>query len=49
MFVELAPAATLLDRVPGAIEVVLRRHGVSDAFLSAERDSRLQGSSANGC
>lgn len=39
MFVELAPAATLLDRVPDAIEVVLRRHGVSDAFLSAERDA----------
>lgn len=39
VFVELAPAATLLDRVPGAIEAVLRRHGVDDAFLVAERDA----------
>ncbi|MDQ3680240.1 MAG: plasmid pRiA4b ORF-3 family protein [Actinomycetota bacterium] len=39
VFFELAPAATLLDRMPGAIEVVLRRHGVGDAFLSAERDA----------
>jgi Plasmid pRiA4b ORF-3-like protein len=39
VFMELAPAATLPDRVPGAIEVVLRRHGVSGAFLSAERDA----------
>lgn len=38
-FVELAPAATLLDRVPAAIEAVLRRHGVDDAFLAAERDA----------
>jgi hypothetical protein len=39
VFVELAPAATLLDRVPGAIDAVLRRHGVDDAFLAAERDA----------
>ncbi|HET8617695.1 MAG TPA: plasmid pRiA4b ORF-3 family protein [Acidimicrobiales bacterium] len=38
-FVELAPAATLLDRVPAAIDAVLRRHGVDDAFLAAERDA----------
>ena len=37
-----APAATLLDRVPDAIAAVLPRHGVSDAFLAAERDVRNQ-------
>jgi hypothetical protein len=37
VFMELAPAATLLDRAPAAIEEVLRRHGVGDAFLAAER------------
>jgi hypothetical protein len=37
VFMELAPAATLLDRVPAAIEAVLRRHGVDDAFLDSER------------
>ena len=31
VFMELAPAATLLDRVPAAIEAVLRRHGVDVA------------------
>ena len=36
---ELAPAATLLDRVPGAIDTILRHHGVDDAFLAAERDA----------
>ncbi len=39
VFMELAPAATLLDRAPAAIEAVLRRHGVDDAFLAAERDA----------
>jgi hypothetical protein len=39
VFVELAPAATLLDRVPGAIEKVLRRHDVDEAFLVAEHDA----------
>lgn len=39
VFTELAPAATLLDRVPGAIEAVLGRHGVADAFVAAERDA----------
>jgi len=39
VFVELAPAATLLDRAPGAIEAVLRLHGVDDALLVAERDA----------
>ncbi|MCA1693536.1 MAG: hypothetical protein LC749_01725, partial [Actinobacteria bacterium] len=36
VFLELAPAATLLDRAPAAIEAVLRRHGVDDAFLAVE-------------
>lgn len=39
VFVELAPAGTLLDRVPSAIESVLRRHGVDDPLLIAERDA----------
>lgn len=37
VLVELAPAATLLDRVPEAIETVLRHHGVEQELLSAER------------
>jgi Domain of unknown function (DUF6933) len=37
VFIELAPAATLLDRGPAAIEAVLRRHGVDETFLAAER------------
>ena len=36
VFVPLAPAATLLDRVPEAITKVLRRHGASDEFIAAE-------------
>jgi hypothetical protein len=39
VFVELAPAATLLDRMPAVIEAVLRRHGVDEAFLAVERDA----------
>ena len=39
VFMELAPAATLLHRAPAAIEAVLRRHGVDDLFLTAERDA----------
>lgn len=39
VFMELAPAATLLDRAPAAIEAVLRRHGVDNAYLTAERDA----------
>lgn len=39
VFVELAPAATLLDRAPAAIEAVLRRHGVDETFLAAERSA----------
>ncbi|HEX6421898.1 MAG TPA: plasmid pRiA4b ORF-3 family protein [Acidimicrobiales bacterium] len=39
LFMELAPAATLLDRVPAAIEAVLGRHGVDEAFLAAEREA----------
>ena len=37
VFLELAPAATLLERAPAAIEAVLRRHGVDETFLAAER------------
>jgi hypothetical protein len=37
VFMELAPAATLLDRAPTAIEAVLRRHGVDETFLATER------------
>jgi hypothetical protein len=36
VFVELAPAATLLDRAPAAIEAALRRHGVDSTLLAAE-------------
>jgi hypothetical protein len=39
VFMELAPAATLLDRAPAAIEKVLRLHGVDDTFLAVERDA----------
>lgn len=39
VFMELAPAAALLDRAPTAIEEVLRRHGVNDSFLTAEREA----------
>ena len=37
VFVDLAPAATLLDRIPAAIEAALRRQGVDEAFVAAER------------
>jgi hypothetical protein len=37
VFMELAPAATLLERAPAAIEAILRRHGVDETFLAAER------------
>jgi hypothetical protein len=37
VFVELAPAASWLERVPAAIEAVLRHHGVDEEFLMAER------------
>jgi len=36
VFVPLAPARTLLDRVPGAIAEALRRHGADDAFIADE-------------
>jgi len=39
VFMELAPAATLLDRAPAAIEEVLLRHGVNDGFLAGEREA----------
>jgi hypothetical protein len=39
VFMELAPAATLLQRAPAAIEAVLRRQGVDEAFLAAEREA----------
>lgn len=35
--VELAPSASLLNRVPEAIETVLRHHGLDQEFLTAER------------
>lgn len=38
----LAPAASLLDRIPEAIEQVLRAHGVDDAFVTAERAAMAQ-------
>jgi hypothetical protein len=37
VFLELAPAATLLDRIPEAIEHTLRLHGVDESFATAER------------
>jgi len=37
VLVELVPAATLLDRAPEAIETVLRRHGLEQESLTAER------------
>jgi hypothetical protein len=39
VFTELAPAATLVDRVPAAIETILREHGISETFLAAELDA----------
>jgi hypothetical protein len=36
VYLPLAPAASLLDRVPDAIASVLRRHGVDDATIAAE-------------
>jgi hypothetical protein len=39
VFVELAPATTLPDRAPAAIEAVLRRHGVDETFLEREREA----------
>lgn len=37
VFMELAPAVTLLERAPAAIEAALRGHGVDETFLAAER------------
>ncbi|MGE3619487.1 MAG: hypothetical protein AB7L84_03400 [Acidimicrobiia bacterium] len=37
VFMDLAPAVTMLERAPAAIEAVLRRHGVDETFLAAER------------
>lgn len=42
VFMELAPATTLLERAPAAIEAVLRRHGVDNRFLTAECDAMLE-------
>jgi hypothetical protein len=39
VFLPLAPATTLLDRIPDAVERVLRAHGAGDAFVSAEREA----------
>lgn len=36
VFLELAPAAALVERAPAEIEAVLRRHGVGEEFLAAE-------------
>lgn len=36
LFVPLAPAATLLDRLPAGIESILRQHGVDEAFVAGE-------------
>lgn len=37
LFMEMAPAATLRERVREPIETVLRHHGLDQQFLSAER------------
>lgn len=39
VFLPLAPAATLLDRVPDAIASVLRGHGVDQNFVVREREA----------
>src|SRR5205823_8043231 len=39
VFLELAPAATVLDRVPEAIESVLEGHGIDRGFVAVERDA----------
>lgn len=39
VFVPLAPAATLLDRVPAAIAAVLQRLGAAESFIGAELDA----------
>ena len=36
VFVPLAPATTVVRRLPAELAVVLRRHGVSDPFIDAE-------------
>ena len=36
LFVPLAPAASLLERVPEAIESILRQHGVDGTFVAGE-------------
>jgi hypothetical protein len=36
LYMPLAPAASLLDRVPDAIASLLRRHGVDDEIIAAE-------------
>ncbi len=35
----LAPAATVIDRFPTALATVLRRHGISEAFIEAESEA----------
>ncbi len=39
VFMDLAPAVTMLERAPAAIEAVLRRHGVDETFLVGERNA----------
>jgi hypothetical protein len=36
VFVPLAPATTVLDRLPGALAVVLRAHGVAESIIDRE-------------
>ncbi len=36
LFVPLAPAGSLLDRMPSAIESILRRHGIDEEFIARE-------------
>jgi hypothetical protein len=39
----LAPAATLLDRFPGALAEVLAAHGAPESFISVESDAMAEG------
>ena len=42
VFMDLAPAATMLDRAPAAISAVLRHHGVDGSFVEAEREAMTE-------
>jgi len=39
VFLQLAPARTLLERIPATIEAVLRRHGVAEEVIAVEREA----------